>query len=67
MRVPYTQLSPEVLRVVIVEFVTRDGTDHSEMEPRIDSVLAQLESGGIELHYDHETTSCQFIAANTSR
>jgi len=61
MQVPYTHLSPAALRAVIAEFVTRDGTDHSAVEPRINAILSQLASGSIELHYDDETASCNFV------
>jgi len=47
MRIPHTKLSPEALKAVVQEFVTRDGTDHSSVEPRIKSVLRQLEAGRV--------------------
>jgi uncharacterized protein YheU (UPF0270 family) len=61
MRVPTTLLSPEALRAVIEEFVTRDGTDDSPVEPRIRSVLAQLETGRAELHFDETTKTCNVV------
>ena len=44
MRIPHTQPSPAALRAVVAEFVTRDGTDYSSVEPRIDKVLRQLDN-----------------------
>ena len=38
MRIPHTQLSPATLRAVVQEFVTRDGTDHSPIERRVENV-----------------------------
>ena len=61
MLVPHARLSPAALQAVIAEFVTRDGTDHTAIEPRIESIRTQLESGRIELHYDVETASCRFM------
>ena len=43
------------------EFVTRDGTDHTSVESRIESVLRQLNAGSIELHYDDESQSCNIL------
>lgn len=64
MRIPHTQLSPATLRAVVQEFVTRDGTDHSPVEPRIESVLRQLETGRVELHFDDETQTCNVVTVD---
>ena len=63
MQVPYTHLSPAALRAVVAEFVTRDGTDHSAVEPRIEAILRQLAAGRIKLHFDEDTASCNFITS----
>ena len=52
MHIPHSQLSPVALRAVVEEFVTRDGTDHSSVERRIETVLRQLDAGRVELHFD---------------
>ena len=44
MLIPHAQLSPATLRAVVEEFATRDGTDHSSVEQRIESVLSQLDA-----------------------
>lgn len=67
MRIPHSQLSPAVLRAVVAEFVTRDGTDHSEVEPRIALVLHQLEVGSAELHFEQETETCNILLASAGR
>ena len=64
MRIPHLQLSPMTLRAVVEEFVTRDGTDHSSLEQRIDLVLRQLDIGSVELHYEQETETCNILPAN---
>jgi uncharacterized protein YheU (UPF0270 family) len=43
MRTP-PQLSSAALRAVIEEFVTRDGTDHTSVERRIQKVLRHLDN-----------------------
>jgi len=63
MIIPHSTLLPETLRAVVQEFVTRDGTDHSTVERRIASVLRQLETGGVELHFDDETQTCNIVTA----
>jgi uncharacterized protein YheU (UPF0270 family) len=62
MRIPHSKLSPVALRAVVQEFVTRDGTDHSSVERRIDSVLRQLVSGRVELHFDQLTETCNIVS-----
>lgn len=41
-KIPHEQLSPEALRGVVEEFVTRDGTDYGEVEVSLDSKMAQI-------------------------
>ena len=52
-------LSPETLRGLVEEFVTRDGTDYGAVEQsteaKIEQVLAQLRSGEARLVFDPET------------
>jgi uncharacterized protein len=61
MQIPHKQIAPATLRAVIQEFVTRDGTDHTMAERRIDSVLRQLESGRAELHFDEVNETCHIV------
>ena len=61
MRIPHQQLSPAALRAVIEEFVTRDGTDNSSIEPRIQRVLHQLDVGSVELHFEQATETCNIL------
>jgi uncharacterized protein YheU (UPF0270 family) len=60
-RISHTLLSSATLRAVIEEFVSRDGTDHSSIERRIETVLSQLDAGIVELHFDDETESCNIL------
>jgi len=61
MRIPHAELSPTALRGVVQEFVTRDGTDHSSVEQRIEAVLRQLDAGRVEVHFDEETETCNIV------
>lgn len=61
MRIPHKQLSPAVLRAIVEEFVTRDGTDHSSVERRIEAVLRHLGAGRVELHFDDEAETCNIL------
>jgi len=65
MHIPHTHLSAKVLRAVVEEFVTRDGTDHSVVERRIDQVLRQLDAGQAELHFDSESQTCNILPLST--
>ena len=61
MLIPHTLLSPTALRAVVEEFVTRDGTDHSSVERRIETVMRQLDSGHVVLHFDDKTETCTIL------
>jgi uncharacterized protein len=67
MRIPNKQLSPTALRAVVEEFVTRDGTDHTSVEQRIELVLRQLDVGSVELHFEQETETCSILPMNESQ
>ena len=60
-------LSPEALRGLIEEFVTRDGTDYGaverSVEEKIAQVTAQLTSGEARLVFDPETETANIVAA----
>ena len=63
MKIPFASLSPIALQEVIEEFVTRDGTDHSEVQQRMADILVQLENQEVELHFDQETGTCNIVPA----
>jgi len=64
MQIPHRLLSPFALRAIVEEFVTRDGTDHTSIEQRIEGVLHQLDAGGVELHFDQATGTPNILPAN---
>ena len=61
------QLSPEALRSLIEEFVTRDGTDYGTVEQSVDEkiaqVSAQLASGEARLVFDPTAQTTNIVAA----
>ena len=61
MRIPPRLLSPAAIRAIVEEFVTRDGTDHSSVERRLETVMRQLDAGRVKLHFDGETKTCNIL------
>jgi uncharacterized protein YheU (UPF0270 family) len=61
------QLSPQALRGLVEEFVTRDGTDYGaverSVEDKIARVEAQLASGEARIVFDPETESANIVLA----
>jgi len=68
--VPYARLSPEVLRRVIEEFVTSEGTEYGRMEKSLETkvadVMRQLERGAAVILYDGETGRINIVPADPS-
>ena len=54
-RIPPEQLSPETLRGVIEECVTRDGTELTEARTKVEEVFALLRLGEVEIWFDPGT------------
>lgn len=63
--IPFKELSPEALRGVIEEYVTRDGTDYGEreipLETKVQQVLNQLHTGKAVLTFDQKTETCNIL------
>ena len=59
------ELRPEVLRGLVEEFVTRDGTDYGaverSLEEKIEDALAQLRSGEARVVFDPESESANIV------
>tara|TARA_R110002096_G_scaffold370127_4_gene563561 strand:- start:1685 stop:1891 length:207 start_codon:yes stop_codon:yes gene_type:complete len=64
MLIPHQELEPSTLRKVVQEFVTRDGTDSSSVERRIEAVLKQLKNGQAELHFDNDTKTTNILSSD---
>ena len=60
-------LSPDALRGLVEEFVTRDGTDYGAVEigveEKIARVLSQLESGEARIVFDPETETVNIVTS----
>lgn len=61
MQIPPERLAENVLRRVVEEYVSRDGTDSSDMDDRIRQVLGLLKTGVAELHFDEETQTTNIV------
>ena len=63
--VPHAQLAPELLRRLIEEFVTRDGTDYGAVErtlgEKVAVVLQQLEIGEVAIVVDAESETVDIV------
>ena len=71
MFIPHTSLSPETLRKVVEEFVTREGTDYGPsvhtLDTKVQSVLRQLDEGTACLVFDTVSESCDIVIKGTAR
>ncbi len=56
-------LSPEALRGLVEEFVTRDGTDYGAVERGVEEKIAQLRSGEVRLVFDPQTETANVAPA----
>lgn len=65
MIIPYQKLSPDALRGVIEELVTRDGTELTDADAKIGQVMAQLEHGRLVITYDLATMTCNIVPAES--
>ena len=64
--VPYAELAPDVLRRLIEEVVTRDGTDYGTVErtlaEKVAAVMRQLETGDVAIEVDSEHETIDIVA-----
>jgi uncharacterized protein YheU (UPF0270 family) len=66
--VPSSALKAEVLRALIEEFVTRDGTDYGDrersLEEKVEDVRRQLESGDARIVFDPEAETVNIVVSD---
>lgn len=66
--IPWDRLSPEALDGVILEFVTRDGTDYGavevELETKKQQVLRQIRTGKAVIVFDTVTESATILRSD---
>lgn len=64
--VPWDRLASDVLRRVVEEFVTREGTDYGEasfsLDDKVGHVLAQLRRGEAAIVFDPGTETLDIIS-----
>ena len=67
--IPFKELSPEALKGVIQEFVTREGTDYGEaeisLEIKAQQVLNQLHDEKAVIVFDQKTETCNIVSIDT--
>ena len=65
------QLSPEALRGLVEEFVSREGTDYGPgewtLDDKVEQVLAQIERGDAKIVFDPELESASIVASEGRR
>lgn len=65
MIIPYQRLSADVLKSVIEEYISREGTDYGEYELSLDQkvqrLLPQVHSGEVLIVFDEVTESVQLL------
>ena len=65
MDIPYLKLEPQILRAVIEEFVTREGTDYGDrvftLDEKIAAVQRQLENGSAHIVFDNYSETCNVV------
>jgi len=62
--IPLDQLSEEALHAIVQEFVTRDGTEHTEGDRKVAQVMALLKRGDVEVWFDEKTRTCNILRAH---
>jgi uncharacterized protein YheU (UPF0270 family) len=69
MQIPIQSLSPDTLRRVIEEFVTREGTDYgvssADLSSKVEQVLLQLRRGHAILVFDSESETCHIVTKDS--
>ena len=69
--IPADALSPDALRALVEEFVTRDGTDYGAVERSLEEKIAQVESqlasGEVSIVFDRETETANIVPTRELR
>jgi uncharacterized protein YheU (UPF0270 family) len=70
MFIPYKSVSSDVLRAVIEEFVSREGTDYGfeySLDDKVKAVEKQLEQGKASLFFDEKSETCDIVSNASAR
>lgn len=69
MKIPHVALSPESLRGIIEEFVTREGTEYGirdySLEEKVNQILQKLDTKEVAIEYDPDTQTCNLVGQNS--
>lgn len=69
MEIPYQQVPKEVLRALVEDFVTREGTDYGlqthSLDEKVEQVLAQLATGAAVITFNPEDESFTIQASRS--
>ncbi len=67
--VPYERITPDTLRNLIEEFVSREWSELADsgysLEQKVGQVLQQLKAGTVHVVYDLTSESCNIVTADT--
>ncbi|MDA8431315.1 MAG: YheU family protein [Geobacteraceae bacterium] len=67
LEIPFEQISPDTLRNMLQEFVTREWSDLGDsgctLDDKIAQVLQQLQEHSAKVVYDITTETCNIVAA----
>jgi len=69
MRIPYLELSPETLRRIVDEFVTREGTDYGEeysLDDKVAQVTELLKQDKVMITFDINSETCSIVSYSDS-
>ena len=65
MHISYDKLEPAILRSILEDFVSRDGTDYGEREYSVDEKVEQvrllLEAGKATISFNPEDETCTIV------
>ena len=63
--VPHDRISPDTLRKMVEDFVTRDWSELTDagrtLDEKIEQVIQQLEDGKVKVVFDLTTKTCNII------
>jgi len=67
MIIPFEKLDAAVLRSIVEDFITRDGTDYGEIEhslaQKVDSLLLQIKRSEVFVTFDEASESVSLVTA----
>jgi len=69
--IPYSKLEPDLLRKLVEEFVSREGTDYGDvtydLDAKVEAVLRQLKRGEVTVTFDPETETASIHVSDERR